>query len=360
MPLTLEYTFEAHKTACWAVAVHPQLQLIATVSGDKTCKIFDLESKQLLATLGDGTHSKTTRCASFKPSVDFPTVAVGSFDGTVSIWGRDLTVDEEEDEEAGSHDASSTTGESDWELLAVIEGHENEVKSVDWSHDGRYLATCSRDKSAWIWETDDTNEEFECINVIQEHDQDVKHVTWHPRENLLATCSYDETCRVFRQDPYDEDDWMCVAKLDDAEGTVWSSAFEKFSEEGIVRLVTCSDDTKVRVYRKQKGAKKSNNGDIPPVPSSLKDEEEWVLEAVLPQVHDRPIYSVDWSDDGMIVSGGCDGRIGVYREVDGKWQVVATQERAHGVYEINCVKWWDGKVLSAGDDGKVKLWQLTE
>jgi WD40 repeat protein len=85
-------------------------------------------------------------------------MASGSFDSTVTIY------------------APSDANQHAYEQVAVLEGHQNEVKSVAWSCSSPpLLATCSRDKSVWIWEMDD-DEDFQCLAVLQEHSQDVKMV----------------------------------------------------------------------------------------------------------------------------------------------------------------------------------------
>ncbi|KAG7891726.1 hypothetical protein KL905_000316 [Ogataea polymorpha] len=308
--------------------------LLATVSSDKTCRIYNLNTKRLVGVLDDNTHTKTMRSVKFRPTGPIPSLAIGSFDSTISIWSK-------EDE--------------DWVLMAIIEGHENEVKSVDWSHDGLYLASCSRDKSIWIWEADDSNEEFECISVIQEHEQDVKNVSWHPTKNILCSSSYDDTCRIFKQDDYDEDEWVCVANCQGANGTVWCSDWEK---RDTFRFANCSDDSLLRIWKKTSSDQEGTaNGKLP---STLKSEEEWALEATLPKIHTMPVYGIAWNTNGLLASCGSDGRIVVYSEEEGEWKVLAVQELGHGVFEINCVKWWnENTLLTAGDDGAVNMWTLS-
>ncbi|KFY18512.1 hypothetical protein V491_04769 [Pseudogymnoascus sp. VKM F-3775] len=113
--------------------------------------------------------------------------------------------------------------------------------------------------------------------------------------------------------------------------------------------------------------------------------EKWVVEATLPAAHTRAVYAVAWSEKtGRVVSCGGDSKIVVYGEVEekegesgeekadggkgpGKWQILATTEMGHGPYEVNHVTWcqrFDGKegemVVSSGDDGAVRAWEVTE
>jgi len=305
--------------------------------------------------------------------------------------------DEEEEED-----------EDEWRFSIVLEGHESEIKSVAWSSGGQYLATCSRDKSVWIWEEVE-EDEFETVAVLQEHDGDVKAVVWHPSEDLLASASYDDSVRLYREDL---DDWSCVAVLKGHASTVWTLAFEPLSNinrlqrDGLKeqqwasleergksgpRLLSASDDQSIRVWRRRprEGTDYSKpiGQSFPSILRSNSIEEDWVEDAILPQRHERAIYSVDWSkDSGRIVSTGSDGKIVVYEErwveqapaeAEGEekpaslteWVVVAEVEGAHDVFEINHVAWTKRRdkerrsdteeiIVSTGDDGEVKLWKL--
>ena len=246
----------------------------------------------------------------------------------------------------------------------ILDGHESEIKSLSFSSGGTFLATCSRDKSVWIWEELE-EDVFETVAVLQDHTQDVKCVAWHPEELVLASAGYDETVRIWREV---HGEWECVALLEQGEGTVWSLAWGK---DG--RLVAVGDDGVPRIWERVEGGAEEGDGDgkVPSILRGDSGEEKWRVAEELPKVHVRSIYSVAWSArSGRIVTCGGDGRIVVYGEEGGSWKVLMQKEGAHGVYEVNCVVWCkrfdkDARgdeeiVVSCGDDGEVRIWTIEE
>ena len=72
----------------------------------------------------EGDQNRTIRSCEWSPCGNM--IACASFDSTVVIW------------------EAENTNKKSWELVASLEGHENEVKCVAWNSDGRLLATCGR------------------------------------------------------------------------------------------------------------------------------------------------------------------------------------------------------------------------
>lgn len=409
----------------WSSQPHPHLPIVATACSDKTVRVYSLTNFAQQSTIAGG-HKRSIRSCAWKPnSVGESVLATGSFDASAGIWRRweegagRAEAAREVDFTSGlaGGDGAGEEEDEEWRFAVVLDGHDSEIKSLGFAPTAPLLATCSRDKSVWIWEElEDDN--FETVAVLQEHEGDVKCVAWSPVEELLASGSYDDEIRLWREDV---DDWACCAVLKGHGGTVWWVEFESAETVGALakteglndaqkallgsreqagpRLASCSDDKTIRIWRripKEKPAEPTGQGKMPTIWKNKDFDEEWVQEVELPQVHERAVYALSWSKKtGKIVSTGSDGKIVVYEErwltgtnadVEMKdvseegdkpqppvteWVVVAVAENAHDVFEANHAVWapradkdkrFDGEevIVTTGDDGEVKVWTLDE
>jgi WD40 repeat protein len=103
-------------------------------------------------------------------------------------------------------------------------------------------------------------------------------------------------------------------------------------------------------------------------------EHRWKLLTTLSGYHDRTIFSVDWSRDGLIATGCADNAIRIFAEAGGEvvqgvrdlflkqapsFSMACKREQAHSI-DVNCVRWHPtepGLLASAGDDCMIKIWQ---
>ncbi|PQE17213.1 WD repeat protein [Rutstroemia sp. NJR-2017a BVV2] len=406
----------------WVSIPNPNnLPLIATATSDKTVRVYSLTNFTLHSTL-EGGHERSVRSAAWKPGVRQDgalTIATGSFDATMGIWRRKeeqkTVVDDDELEVeiardgivqkkpqlmSGDEDGSSDEGE-DWEFSVVLEGHDSEIKNVAFSPSGQWLASCSRDKSIWIWEEigEEGEDEFETVAVLQEHTADVKCVSWRKDDGngeVLASASYDDTIILWREDG--EGEWGAVATIEGHEGTVWSLEWEpsvcmttgvedQSSIPPTQRLMSASADMTIRVWSRVPTPPPPNKPSYfnPGIPSTMRpapENETWECTAVLPKVHDLPIYSISWSQkSGRVASTGGDGKVAVYEErskgrtsvggpIEKEWVVIAMIDGAHGPYEINHVTWCtrfdsgrngdEEMIVTTADDGFAKAWTINE
>src|SRR5436305_10938249 len=197
----------ASQQRAWVSLPHPSLPLLATPSSDKKVLVYSLQSFRPHSTIEKG-HKRSIRYVAWKPNLSPGQLCLvtGSFDSTAGIWRRDEAAARIEalgvETDVGGRHAEDDEEEElhDWEFSLVLEGHDSEIKGVAFSPSGQYLATCSRDKSVWIWEDigGEGEDEWETVAVLQEHEGDVKFVSWCPNDShgdLLASASYDDTVR---------------------------------------------------------------------------------------------------------------------------------------------------------------------
>ncbi len=249
-------TLSGHDNYVTSVSFSPVGAVLASGSRDKTIKLWGVNSGKLLNTLGGHTSGITS--ISFSP--DGAKLASGSGDKTIKLWGvnsgkllntlrgHTSTVYSIAFSSDGATLASGgrrilSKGDKTiklWDvnsgkLLNTLSGHSSSVHSVSFSPDGATLASGSRDKTIKLWDV----KRGKLLKTFSEHTSTVSSVAFSPDGARLASSSWDKTIKL-----WDVKSGELIGTTDEYGAAVNSVSF---SPDGS-KLVSGSSDKRVEVW----------------------------------------------------------------------------------------------------------------
>lgn len=286
---------EGHTNRINAASFSPDGQLIASVSDDRTIKIWQRDGSEVKDLTGH-----TDRVTHLAFSSDSQLLATTSADKTVRLWRRD-----------GS-------------LMSTIAGHADWVTAVSFSPDRQWLATASRDRTIKLWRI--TGNQTQLLQTLTGHTGWVNSVSFHPSGQLLASAGEDGTIKIWRTAGNPRKANALIKSFAASPERITTIAF---SPDGKT-LVSASGDRTIKLW-------------------SLTGQLLQTLEG-----HSDQVNSVRFSPDGkFLVSGSGDLTIRLWNLDGTLLQTIV----AHGA-EVNSVGFSpDGKtVISASTDKTVRLW----
>jgi WD40 repeat protein/uncharacterized caspase-like protein len=315
-----------------AVAFSPDSKTLATASADKTIKLWNQNGK-LLKTLSG--HQDWTTDVQFSP--DGKLLASASRDGTIKLWRLDrsqpiqtfrghkgwvnsiqfspdgkLLVSAGED---GTVKFWQADGKSK-SLLKSFVGHRDRITAIAFSPDGKLIATSSADKTAKLWSLTG-----QLLETLEGHTDQVNSVSFRSDNKLIATAAADGTVKL----------WSLTGEL---LHTIAAHSAEitriRFSPDGAI-LMTASTDKTARLWR------------VPSVNIA------------------NGVSATSLSPDGSTIAAVNNKTIQLWRRSNGAVQRLAFTLKGHTA-DITTLSFSpDGKLLaSASADKTIKLWNVAD
>ncbi|OYE03375.1 WD40 repeat domain-containing protein [Nostoc sp. 'Peltigera membranacea cyanobiont' 232] len=329
-------SLEGHSNAVNSVSFSPDGKTLASGSGDKTIKLWNLETGKEIHTLTG--HSNAVASVSFSP--DGKTLASGSLDKTIKLWnletGKEIrTLNGHSSSVTGvsfSPDGktlASSSGDKTiklWNLetgkeIRTLTGHSSSVTSVSFSPDGKTLASGSGDKTIKLWNLETGKE----IRTLTGHSNYVASVSFSPDGKTLASGSLDNRIKLWNLETGKE--------IRTLTGHSFSVTSLSFSPDGKT-LASGSLDNRIKLWNLETG------------------KEIRTLTG-----HSNIVNSVSFSPDGKtLASGSGDYTIKLWNLETGK-EIRALMGHSLIVFSVSFSP--DGKTLASGSwDKTIKLWNL--
>ncbi|MER3588278.1 MAG: hypothetical protein C4322_08850, partial [Mastigocladus sp. ERB_26_1] len=369
-------SWQAHSESVNSVAFSPDGKIIASGSTDKTIKLWDVTTGQVIKTLTG--HNNGVFSIAFSP--DSKTIASGGADKTIKLW-------------------DVTTGQ----VIKTFSGHEDTVYSIAFSPDGKTIASGSVDQTIKLWDV----VAGKAIKTLTGHVDTVNSVIFGPDGNLIASASDDKTIKVWDVTTgkartltgYDtgvtsvafSPDGNMIISGDDSTVKLWDVTTSKliktltghsdsitsvvFSPDGKT-IASSSNDKKIKIWDVSSSNSKTLTKNVDfltkvvfspdgkTVASSSDDNviKLWNVadgKAINTLIgHDNTVRSVVFSPDGkMIASGSDDKTIKLWDTTTNK--VIKTLT-GHDDVVLGVIFSPDGKTLaSSSTDQTIKLWDIT-
>ena len=369
-----------------SLSFHPNGAMLASASGDKTVKLWDVSEQRELLTLHG--HDDEILTVGFSP--DGSRLASGGWDKMLKIWEvarllprrakahghgvnavcfhptRPLLASGHDDGSISARDAASL------HETMRLRGHADAVRSVAFSPDGRFFASGGDDAAIVLWDAA-TGEQ---TAMLSGHADAVNSVAFSPDSRLLASGGSDHAVIVWEV-AAGKPLFMLAGQTD----AIWNVCF---SPDGKY-LATASwrDDHTIAIWditqRRVIHALLIPNW--PPAKSGIRIAMHpggtllasgtngngaimlWNMrtgqEVRTLQGHSQTILTLAFSPDGsMLASGSEDNTVRLWNVADGQ-KIATLKEHSHDVRSVAFSP--DGEWLASGSlDDTVTLWRLQE
>ncbi|MGK7888097.1 MAG: protein kinase [Leptolyngbyaceae cyanobacterium] len=210
---TCSHTLTQHDAWVRSIALSGDGRLLASGSGDKTVRLWSVQSGDLLHTLTG--HSTWVRAIAISP--DAQVVASGSNDKSIRLW----------DVYSGSP-------------LSELQGHSDWVRTVAFMADGQTLLSAGQDKTIRLWDIPSGTE----VQRLTGHQHWVVTLAIDPLGRYVASGSRDRTIRLWNLGT-----GQCFHCLKGHMGEVLSLAISPNGQ----RVISSSADQTIRIWEAKTG-----------------------------------------------------------------------------------------------------------